>query len=184
MFRDIVICVILLTATSGGVAAATKVPLSASSSGSLELQVELGGEQATFLLDTGASMATINGALFDRIAAAGRVEKVRQVGAKMADGRVRQLSVYSVKGIRLNKDCDLGEVEVVLVPGKGRNLLGMNVLSRFSPLTLHMDPPALGLSQCSASNTMTGLVVDQGSEHHTSGRFAPYAEPSSTYSAF
>ena len=38
-----------------------------------------------------------------------------------------------------------------MVPGQGRNLLGLNVLQNFAPLTLTMDPPALGLSGCGES---------------------------------
>lgn len=127
-------------------------PLSAGTGGALELALNVNGESATFLFDTGAVMATINSALFDLLNDHGSSRKVREVAARMADGRVRKLSVYEVTGLQLGQGCDLGPTEVIVVPGSGRNLLGLNVLEKFAPLTLSLSPPALGLSNCAEVN--------------------------------
>lgn len=145
-----------LLCTAGLLAIATSVfaqetvdfPLSAGSGGALELALNVDGEPASFLLDTGAAMATINSALFDRISDHGTARKIRDVAARMADGRTRRLSVYEITGLQLGQGCELGPTEVIVVPGSGRNLLGLNVLEKFAPLTLSLSPPALGLSNC------------------------------------
>ncbi|WP_414981453.1 retroviral-like aspartic protease family protein [Congregibacter sp.] len=149
----------LLAIASSALAQQTvEFPLSAGTGGALELALNVDGESATFLLDTGAAMATINSALFDRISDHGTVRKIREVGARMADGRTRKLSVYEITGLQLGQGCELGPTEVIVVPGSGRNLLGLNVLEKFAPLTLSLSPPALRLSNCAA---MT--IVDSGS---------------------
>ncbi len=107
------------------------------------------GHPATFLLDTGAAMATINSEVFAGISDRSSVRKIRDVAAKMADGRTRRLEVYEIEALHLVGGCDIGLTEVLVVPGAGRNLLGLNVLAQFAPLTLSLDPPALSLSNCS-----------------------------------
>ncbi|WOJ92467.1 retropepsin-like aspartic protease [Congregibacter variabilis] len=141
---------LLVIATSALAQHTVDFPLSAGTGGALELVLNVDGESATFLLDTGAAIATINSALFDRLNDHGSSRKVREVAARMADGRVRKLSVYSVTGLQLGQGCELGATEVIVVPGAGRNLLGLNVLEKFAPLTLSLSPPALGLSNCAA----------------------------------
>jgi hypothetical protein len=98
-------------------------------------------------------MATINSDLFDRMSDRGALRKVRDVAARLADGRTRKLSVYEIDSLQLTGGCDLGPTEVIVVPGSGRNLLGLNVLAKFAPLTLSLSPPALGLSNCAPRAT-------------------------------
>ncbi|WP_439101775.1 retroviral-like aspartic protease family protein [Congregibacter sp.] len=118
------------------------------SGGALEVSMSIDGQPVTFLLDTGAAMATINSAVFSAISDRRSVRKTREVAARMADGRTRKLDVYEIEALHLVGGCDIGPTEVIVVPGSGRNLLGLNVLSHFAPLTLSMNPPALGLSNC------------------------------------
>lgn len=125
-----------------------ELPLNAGTGGALELAMSVDGVPVTFLLDTGAAMATINSKLFGLISDRGPVRKVREVAARMADGRTRRLGVYEIDALHLVGGCDLGPTEVIVVPGSGRNLLGLNVLTNFAPLTLSMSPPSLGLSNC------------------------------------
>lgn len=154
------ICILLLSLASSMTLIAEvpiELPLSKGKGGGLELSLTIDGQQAIFLLDTGAAMATINGDLFNRIKMRGHVRKTREVAARMADGRTRRLGVYEVGTLHLTGNCDLGLLEVIVVPGSGRNLLGLNVLAEFAPLTLSLNPPALGLSGCGA-NTTTAAV--------------------------
>lgn len=120
--------------------------------------MSVSGQPVTFLLDTGAAMATINSAVFKSISDRGNVRKTREVAAKMADGRTRRLSVYEIEALHLVGGCDIGPTEVIVVPGSGRNLLGLNVLSHFAPLTLSMNPPALGLSNCALPTPTQGSM--------------------------
>ncbi|WOJ97437.1 retroviral-like aspartic protease family protein [Congregibacter brevis] len=154
----------LFTQTSAALAEQTvELPLSKSSGGALELSMVVDGQPAMFLLDTGAAIVTINSAVFASINDRESLRKVRQVAAKMADGRTRRLDVYEIEALHLVGGCDIGLTEVLVVPGSGRNLMGLNALAQFAPLTLSMDPPALGLSNCtkggSTENAHVGLSV-------------------------
>ena len=46
------------------------------------------------------------------------------------------------------------QVEVMVFPDGGRNLLGLNALSRFAPFTVHLQPPALELSGCAPTGAV------------------------------
>lgn len=141
---------VLTVAVSAGVRAEfeSSLALTSGPGGGLEVAVTIGGQQAGFLLDTGAAMVTINSALFARLKAAGGMVRAREVAGRMADGRVKRLEVYEIQSLQLGIACQLEAIEVVVVPGTGKNLLGLNALARFAPLTLRLSPPSLSLSQC------------------------------------
>lgn len=124
------------------------VPLTQTGSGGFELHGELGGVGGEFLLDTGASMVTINRSLFREIQKVNRLEKVRSVGARLASGKVQLLDVYRAEEFTIGAGCNLGPVEFAVVERGGRNLLGMNALSQAAPFTISMSPPQLDLAQC------------------------------------
>lgn len=124
------------------------VPLSQTGSGGFELHAELAGVEGEFLLDTGASMVTINRDLFREIQKLNRLDKVRSVGARLASGKVKLLDVYRAERFIIGAGCDLGAVEFAVVERGGRNLLGMNALSQAAPFTISLSPPQLELAQC------------------------------------
>lgn len=124
------------------------VPLSHTGAGSYSLSATVGGIDADFLLDTGASMTTVNSDLFKKIRESGQVSKVRAVGARLASGKIEVLDVYLVQGFLLGNSCELGSVEVAVLNKGGRNLLGMNVLQRAAPFAISLSPPALAMSHC------------------------------------
>lgn len=124
------------------------VPLERTASGSLSLTVELDGTPGEFLLDTGASMVTINRDLFDAVRARGAAVPAGKVAARLASGKLELLQVYEVQTVRVGDACELGPLKVAVMPRGGRNLLGMSALSRAAPFTVYTTPPALGLSGC------------------------------------
>jgi predicted aspartyl protease len=129
-----------------------QVPLQKTGAGSYTVAGRLGGVEGEFLLDTGASMITVSRTLFKQVsarAAPGREPTLlREVAARTASGRVSVLSVYRVEEFTLDNQCPIGPVEVAVMPAGGRNLLGMEALSRAAPFAVYTSPPALGLSQC------------------------------------
>lgn len=124
------------------------MPLTANSGGAFHADLSLNGISDRFLLDTGAAMLTINQGLYERSARAGGAVKMRQIAARLADGRIRRFDVYRFDTVVLADGCSIPGVEAVVVPGKGRNLLGLNVLTHFAPFSMAMDPPSIGLSGC------------------------------------
>ncbi|MEQ8632164.1 MAG: retropepsin-like aspartic protease [Gammaproteobacteria bacterium] len=124
------------------------VPLDHSGTGSFVLQGEMGGVKGEFLLDTGASMVTINQELFREIRKLNDIEKVRTVGARLASGKIELMDVYRSENFIIGSGCDLGAVEFAVGKRGGRNLLGMNALQQAAPFTISMTPPQLSLSHC------------------------------------
>ncbi len=126
------------------------VPLTRTGAGSLTLSAELGGVSGAFLLDTGASLVTVNPELFERLQERGGAVRVRRVGARLASGKIEALDVYRVERFVLEGGCDLGPVEVAVMKRGGRNLLGLSALQQAAPFAVSTSPPALGLSRCGA----------------------------------
>lgn len=124
------------------------VPLALTASGGLEIDVIVAGMHEPFLVDTGAALATINTAVYKQLHRAKALTRVREVAGRMADGRTRLLTVYSTSALQIAGACGQSTVELIHIPGKGRNLLGMNVLREYAPLTFTMVPPSLSVSGC------------------------------------
>lgn len=131
-----------------------EVPLTRAASGNYYVTGVLNAAvRSDFLVDTGSGLVTINERLFDALRAHGAVERGGRVAARMADGRLEAVQLYRVASFRIGEHCDLGAVEVAVMPG-GANILGLNLLSRAAPFAVHVTPPVLALSAC-------GLAVDQ-----------------------
>lgn len=124
------------------------VPLGRTGTGSFTVSVEIGGETGEFLLDTGASMVTINRELFDSLRASTVTLPAGKVAARLASGELELLETYDIQSFRIGESCELGPLRVAVMPRGGRNLLGMSALSRAAPFTVYTSPPALGLSGC------------------------------------
>lgn len=125
------------------------VNLDQSASGSLTLTGNFDGIEDTFLLDTGANMITVSRELFQKLRKLDGTVKVRQVGARMANGKLNLIDVYKVEHFSIGEDCELGPVEVAVMQQGGRNLLGMNALAAAAPFAVFTSPPSLAVSNCS-----------------------------------
>ncbi len=130
---------------------AHQVSLHATGAGSYTVTGTLGGVSGEFLLDTGASMITVSREFFEAMAAQSKPKLARQVGARLASGRVRTVDVYELPTLELGSDCVVGPVEVAVMPRGGRNLLGMSALTQAAPFAVSASPPVLALSACSLS---------------------------------
>lgn len=126
-----------------------RIPLAQQSSGALYIEGQVNDSvSADFLLDTGSGMVTVGRDLFSQIKRSGPVEKVGRVAARLANGRLQPVDLYLVQRFRLGEHCEIGPLEVAVMPGKGRNILGMSALSRAAPFAVHMAPPSLAISSC------------------------------------
>jgi len=156
----------LLLCLAGGSSAlraqpvATTVPLHSSGAGSFLVDVQLGGEAVGFVFDTGAAMVSIERDLLRRLQRAGIVQPAREVAVRLGDGRVQRVEVQRVARLVIAGNCELRDVEVLVMPGRGRNLLGMNALRQFAPFTLKTDPMRLELSSCGAPPAMAALEAE------------------------
>ena len=132
-----------------------EVPLKQSAGGTLYLTASAAGIPGDFLLDTGAGMVTLSQAMFDKLQQARQVEHVREMAARLANNRIQRVDVYRVEDFRIG-ECRLGTVEVAVMEGGSRNLLGLSALGLAAPFAIQLSPPALSLSQC-GSQTVASL---------------------------
>jgi predicted aspartyl protease len=122
------------------------VPLSQSSGGTLYLEATLESKfKTSFLLDTGSSLVTLNQATFDALTRDQKLTATRTSAARMANGKILTVSQYQLNSVRIGDTCEVGPVEVAVLP-KGNNILGINTLLRVAPLTI--TPESVTLAGC------------------------------------
>jgi predicted aspartyl protease len=134
-----------MTAEAGEPAA--QIAMTQSAGGTLYLNGRTAGVTAEFLLDTGAGMVTLSESTFAAIRHRAGVQHVRQMGARLANNRVQLMDVYRVEQFAVGS-CELGPIEVAVMKGGSRNLLGLSALGVAAPFSIAMDPPSLSLSNC------------------------------------
>jgi hypothetical protein len=103
---------------------------------------------ASFLVDTGSAMLVINQTTFKALKQSNHVQFSHEAAARLANGKLHRVDVYTVPQFRIGQRCDIGPVEVAVIK-KGNNILGMSVLKRAAPFALSIVPPTLMLSECS-----------------------------------
>lgn len=129
------------------------IPLHQAESGGLYVEGELNGALTTeFLVDTGSGFVVISQGTLRKLRRAGKVERVRKVAASLADGKRRVVEVYRLDRLELGTGCELGPVEVAVIPGADRNIIGLNALRKAAPFTIGLAPPSLTLSGCSQAD--------------------------------
>jgi len=128
--------------------AAHSVQMHERSGGTFYVSARLADElEVQLLMDTGASMLTINRQTFRQLNQKGDLYYVRDMGFKTARGKVVKVKVYQLSSLTLGNSCTIENVEVAVIPS-GTNILGMNVLSHLAPFGLSVQPAALHLSNC------------------------------------
>ena len=131
--------IFLIGCTSAVSAIEQNIPLSQSKGGTLYLEATLESNiKASFLLDTGSSLLTLNQATFDALTQNQKLLATRTSAARMANGKIVKISQYQLNSVRIGNTCEVGPVEVAVLP-KGNNILGINTLMRVAPLTITSD---------------------------------------------
>jgi len=102
-----------------------------------------------FMLDTGSGYTTINQKTYDALKNAQRIHFVKKIVGLLADGSQRSVNIWRVKSITLNGSCKLHNIEVAVLAGTSRQILGLTALRKAAPFTISLDPPSLSLSNCS-----------------------------------
>jgi clan AA aspartic protease (TIGR02281 family) len=115
------------------------------------------------LIDTGSSYVVLSGRTFEKLDAAKDAVFKRRINGATANGRVHKAKVYELSTLALGADCVLRSVEVVVLPGAERDILGLSALKRLQPFTFDIDPMMLRFSGCAGgsqedSETLAGSV--------------------------
>ncbi|MDY6975744.1 MAG: retropepsin-like aspartic protease [Pseudomonadota bacterium] len=130
---------LLFAFTSTVSAIEQNIPLSQSKGGTLYLEATLESNvNASFLLDTGSSLLTLNQATFNALTRNQKPLATRTSAARMANGKIVKVSQYQLNSVRIGNTCEVGPVEVAVLP-QGNNILGINTLLRVAPLTITSD---------------------------------------------
>jgi predicted aspartyl protease len=113
-----------------------------------------------YMVDTGAGYTTINKAMLKELKKKGQVSFNRSITAVMADGSERSVDIYTVRKLTLGENCHFRDVEVAVLPGTSRTILGMSLLKRAAPFTFNAEPPSLSLGQCDDIGERVALGPD------------------------
>jgi len=109
------------------------------------------GVGTEFLVDTGSGYVALSPATFARVKALPGVVFLREITGSMADGRVRRVPVYQVATLQLGDACHLHDIEVAVIPGSHRDILGLSALAKVEPFAMQLSPPVLMVSNCEAA---------------------------------
>jgi clan AA aspartic protease (TIGR02281 family) len=118
------------------------------------------------LIDTGSSYVVLSRRTFAKLDENDAAVFKRRINGATANGRVVKARVYELSTLALGPDCILRSVEVVVLPGAERDILGLSALKRMQPFTFDVDPMTLRFSGCDGGKQADGqaLVKSIGSE--------------------
>lgn len=140
------------------------LPLQQQGAGGYYVHGLLGGTvEADMLVDTGSSYVVLSGSTFARLKRQGHAVYQRTIRGATATGRVLDARVFLVSELALGEACVLQDVEVVVMPGADRDILGLSALRRLQPFALQFDPATLTVSACSASNRVVSAILPDSS---------------------
>lgn len=126
-----------------------KVPISQQNSGNYYVAGTLEEDnEVEFLVDTGAGMVILAEKTFKSLSTLSSKKADRRIAVRMADGRTKAVNVYTLDQLVLGQECNVGPLEVAVIPGGANNILGLNVLKKAAPFAIYTSPPSLALSAC------------------------------------
>lgn len=109
------------------------------------------GIEDEFLVDTGSGYVALSPKTFSRLKGDPTLHYLRDITGRMANGDLIKVPVYQVGSLKLGNDCTLTNVEVTVIPGSDRNILGLSALRKAEPFAMQLSPPELLLSNCTAN---------------------------------
>jgi len=127
-------------------------PLERKPSGNYYLQIDLAPDfSSEFLVDTGSGYVVLTKAAFAAVKGLPGTEHLRDISGRLANGKTARARVYRVARLQLATDCVVRDVEVAVMPGGTRNILGLSALRHVAPFAMELSPPTLLLSDCAAA---------------------------------
>ena len=164
-FKGLLIVSIVISAGNASLASASDVqvslPLAEHGMSTYYARVAVKGtEERQFMVDTGAGYTTINKAMLKELQKHDLAVFKRSITAVMANGSETVVKIYSVSEMTLGNNCSFNDVEVAVLPGTSRTILGMSLLKRAAPFTFNAEPPSLTLGQCDSTGTSVALGPD------------------------
>ncbi len=116
-----------------------------------------GIEHVDLLVDTGAGYSAINEKTLKRLKKAGLATHVRDIHATMANGTRSVVPIYRISRLNIGGHCEVHDIEVAVLPGRTRCILGLDTLKKLAPFMVSVDPPRLSVSQCKKTVPQTAM---------------------------
>ena len=107
------------------------------------------GDAADMLVDTGSGFVALSRSTFRPLKSLPSTTFVRHTQATLASGDTTRLAIYRIAELTLGQDCVVRDLEVAVLPGRAKNILGLSALRQVQPFAMSFEPPALFLSHCS-----------------------------------
>jgi hypothetical protein len=120
-----------------------------------KLEIEGYGEEH-FMLDTGAGYTIINESILQSLVDKQLAHYSRTITGVMADGHEAYVKIYIISRMTAGSHCHYHDVEVAVMSGETRCILGMSLLRRMAPITLVTEPPSLAIGQCGDVQSQMG----------------------------
>jgi predicted aspartyl protease len=140
-----------LAVHAGAEELAYEVALQQSDAGTYYVPGRLGfGIETEFLVDTGSSYVVLSRDTFRSLKAHTSPVRLRDIQGAMASGRALRVPVYRLDMLAIGDRCVLRDVEVAVVPGATRDILGLSALRHMAPVLVGLDPPRLRFARCAA----------------------------------
>jgi hypothetical protein len=137
-----------------------QVPLLDKGISTYYVQGRIAGQgEIDLLVDTGAGYTAINEKTLKKLKKKGLARHIRDVAATLADGKKVVVPIYMVDSLEIGDSCKISNVEVAVLPGDSRCILGLTALKRVAPFMVSVDPPAISLSNCDTSVGQNTLGV-------------------------
>lgn len=115
--------------------------------------------ECPFVVDTGAGYTTINEVMLKDLQKQDLVEYKRSITGVMADGSKKIVKIYLVKKMVLGRKCSFLDVEVAVLPGNSRAILGMSLLKRTTSFTINPRSASLSVA-CNGTGNLALLGPD------------------------
>ncbi len=136
----------------------THIPLIDKGIATYYVQGRIDGAGAIDLLvDTGAGYTAINQKTLKVLRRKGLAKHVRDINATLANGSRTVVPIYRVKRLEIGGSCEIEDVEVAVLPGATRCILGLGTLKKVAPFMVSLEPPRLSLSNCRKSLTQSAV---------------------------
>jgi len=140
-----------------------KIPITQQDSGNYYVAGTLeNDDRVEFLVDTGAGMVILTERTFKSFAQVADKKPSKRIAVRMADGRTKAVNVYTLNQLVLGQDCNVGPLEVAVIPGAKNNILGLNILKKAAPFAIYTSPPSLALSAC--TEIVSGLASAENND--------------------
>jgi predicted aspartyl protease len=135
------------------------VPMQQRASGNYYVAATLpDGRQTDFMVDTGSGYVSLSPEAFAPLKSASGTVFLRYILGSMANGGTLKVPLYRIPTLQLSPRCMLRDVEVTVMPGSSRNILGLSALRQVAPFALDLQAARLMLSGCEPAEPASGAA--------------------------